>query len=422
MELKIPFSCPPKLEPFFYTDKMFNIAYGGRGSGKTEAMAQVTIKNSFLGEGKLLVTRQTENAIDISSKSTIESWIKRLGLSEYFKITGRYIENKVSGSEIVFNGLSKSTIDKIASIDSVFFAWIDEGHTIEQEVWQRFYPSIRGKFSDGSFMKIFITFNPHHEEDTFWKFFILNPKRDDSLMININHADNPWFEESSLFLQYQSDLKFMPRSYVWHIWEGELQQFNQEPVFDVEKIGRFKEGLSYDYLALSLDTAYSIKESADYSVILIFGVPKGSDEFHVLRVIRGRWEFHELIQNLNFAIDWVDKTYSRTPDRILIEDKASGQSLIQEMQRLTTYNLWKVKPVGDKYQRVCAILPYVHDGKVRVPREASALNSWIKPFLLELELFRADNKHEHDDQVDALTQAISYYNTKAPIDWDSVTW
>lgn len=420
-ELKIPFSCPPLLVPLFTTQYLFNVAYGGRGSGKTDTMAQVAIKNSFLGEGYLLITRYTEKSIDASTKASIEKWIKILGLRDYFKIYRSYIQNTISGAEFIFNGLSKKTMDNIASMDNVFFAWLDEGHSIEQEAWQRFYPSIRGKYSDGSHAKIFVTFNPHNEDDVIYKHFV-SQKRDDALVIKINHDGNPWFRESSLYLQYRSDLKYMPKSYVRHIWEGELKLFNEDPVIDVEKIGRFEEGLSYDYLALSLDTAYSIKESADFSVILIFGVPKRSDEIHILRVIRGRWEFNELIQNLTFAIDWVDKVLSRTPDRILIEDKASGQSLIQEMERLTTYNISKIKPIGDKFQRVCAILPYLHQGKVKIPKEANALNAWVKPFLLELELFRADGKHEHDDQVDALTQGVSYYNTRSPIDWDSIEW
>lgn len=420
MELVIPFSCPKKLECLFDTQYMFNIAYGGRGSGKTETMGQVTIKNSFLGSGHLLITRHTEKAIDASTKSTIETWIKRLGLDEFFSIRNTYIKNLVSHSDMVFTGLSLKTMDNITSIDNVFFSWIDEGHTIPKEAWQRFYPSIRGKFENGDFAKIFITFNPHKEDDTFWKWFIAN-QRDDSLVIKINYDENEFFKGSSLEKQLESDLKYMPKSYVNHIWKGELQKYNEEPVIDITKFSRFDDSLEYDYdyIALSLDTAYSIKESADYSVIIIAAGVTNKEELHILSIRRGRWDFFELLENLKVAVEWVEKKYSKSPDRILIEDKASGQSLIQEMNRLTTYFISKVKPIGDKYSRVCEVLPFIHKGGVRLPMTNDAMNVWIKSFLLELDLFRADMKHDHDDQIDALTQLIRDYHNKAPIDWNS---
>lgn len=423
-ELKIPFSCPIKLLPFFTTQFMFNVSYGGRGSAKSDTFSQISIKNSFLGEGTLLITRYTEKSIDASTKSSIERWINILKISHIFDIKSSYIKNKISGSEFVFQGLSKKTMNNIASMDNVFFAYIDEGHTIEEEAWQRFYPSIRGTFSDGSFAKIFIAFNPHSEDDVFYKYFV-KTKRDDALVVEINHGDNPWFKKSSLYVQYQSDLKYMPKAYIKHIWEGGVKQYNDEVVIKPEKIGRFEnmEGLKYDYLALSLDTAYSIKESADFSVIIIAGGIRKTNELHIFRIMRGRWEFNELIQNLKFAVDWINQEKGRYPDRILIENKASGQSLIQELERLSTLYVTKIDPKGDKFQRVCEVLPFIEEGKVKIPLENSSLNSWINPFLLELEMFRADNKHEHDDQVDALTQLIKDFNKGGrSIDWGSIDW
>lgn len=423
-ELKIPFSCPPKMEPFFTTDKIFNVAYGGRGGGKSKALVQVGIKDSFLGSGYLLLTRYTEKSIETSSKASVEYFIKNLGLSEFFTIRNSYIENKVSGSEFVFNGLSKKTMENIASMENVFFAFLDEGHTIEEEAWQRFYPSIRGKYNDGSFAKIFVSFNPHSEDDVFYKYFV-KTKRDDALVVKINWDENPFFQDSPLYVQYQSDLKYMPKAYIKHIWEGGVKQYNDEVVIKPEKIGRFEnmEGVKYDYLALSLDTAYSIKESADFSVIIMAGGIRKTNELHIFRIMRGRWEFNELIENLRFAVNWINQEKGRYPDRILIENKASGQSLIQELERLSTLYVTKIDPKGDKFQRVCEVLPFIEEGKVKIPLENSSLNSWINPFLLELEMFRADNKHEHDDQVDALTQLIKDFNKGGrSIDWGSIDW
>lgn len=452
---RIQFTYPHKLTPFFTSDDyLYYIGEGGRGSGKTETMGQVAIHNSFLGNegGKLLITRYIEKSIDASTYSTIRNCISRLKLKDIFNIKKTYIENKISGCEFIFAGLSEKTMDNLTSIDDVFFAWIDEAHKIPAEAWDRFYPSIRGTYADGRNAKIFITYNPHTEDDVFYQRFILQ-KRSEALVIHINHDDNPWFKyryvpklgedkkpmidpasgkpilvrkKTSLYMQYLSDLKYMPKGYVRHIWEGELKQYNDDIVIDTRRIGRFDDTqqYKYDYLALSLDTAYSIKESADFSVIIIGGgIAKGDkEELHILKIMRGRWEFNDLINNLMLAHKWVEETQGRQPDSILIENKASGQSLIQEMERLTTFYIDKVKPSNDKYTRVCEVLPFIGEGKLKIPQSNNASNVWIKPFMVELEMFRADNKHEHDDQVDALTQLISDFQKNKPIAWSSVQW
>ena len=426
--MKIQFTSPEKLKPLFTTNKRFNIIYGGRGSSKTYTMGEVAVMHSFLGTGKLLLTRNIQSTIDTSTKSTIETIIRKLQLRPYFEIKERYILNKVSGAQFIFAGLSKQTMENVASMDNVFFAWIDEGHTIPPEAWQRFYPSIRGKYSDGSEAKIFITFNPHRETDTFWERYIAHPNRAEMeqrnlLAIEINHHENPYFTTSSIYGDFLNDKEFMPRAYFEHIWEGKLQNYNEAPVIDITKLGRYddtfedlkQQGLAkprYQSVILSRDTAFSVKESADFSVIGIFG--KVSDtEIHLLRVIRGRWEFGELIQQVKYAYSYTSEI-ARPPDRILIENKASGQSLIQELERSTTYLITRITPSKDKFTRVCEVLPSLHQGVLRLPQSGEAINAWVKPYLAELEMFRADMEHEHDDQVDITTQALSYLVAKMP--------
>lgn len=431
--MRIQFTSPEKLKPLFTTDKRFNIVYGGRGSSKTYTMGEVAVMHSFLGEGKLLLTRNIQSTIDTSTKSTIETIIRKLGLRDYFEIKERYILNKVSGAQFIFAGLSKQTMENVASMDNVFFAWIDEGHTIPPEAWQRFYPSIRGKYKDGSEAKIFITFNPHRETDTFWERYIAHPNRAEMeqrnlLAIEINHHENPYFTTSSIYGDYLSDKEFMPRAYFEHIWEGKLQNYNEAPVIDITKLGRYDDTFAewkaqgipkprYEMIVLSIDTAFSVKESADFSAIGIFG-KASNEEVHLLRVIRGRWEFGELIQQVRYAYSYTTEI-ARAPDRIFIENKASGQSLIQELERSTTYLITKITPSKDKFTRVCEVLPALHSGVLRLPESGNAINAWVKPYLAELEMFRADMEHEHDDQVDITTQALSQIVGRTP-DYDRI--
>jgi predicted phage terminase large subunit-like protein len=89
------------------------------------------------------------------------------------------------------------------------------------------------------------------------------------------------------------------------------------------------------------------------------------------------------------------------PSAVLIEDKASGQSLIQELQRDTRLPVLAVKVDKDKVSRAYAITPTCEAGRVYLPERAA----WLEDFLDELMMFPSG---PHDDQVDTFTQGLHY--------------
>ena len=89
------------------------------------------------------------------------------------------------------------------------------------------------------------------------------------------------------------------------------------------------------------------------------------------------------------------------PNEILIEDKASGQSLIQEMQRETRLPIKAIKTDKDKIARVHAITPLIEAGKVLLPTEAA----WLNDCIIECEDFPDG---EFDDVVDSISQFLNY--------------
>ncbi|MGC9237825.1 MAG: phage terminase large subunit, partial [Thiomonas sp.] len=96
-----------------------------------------------------------------------------------------------------------------------------------------------------------------------------------------------------------------------------------------------------------------------------------------------------------------------TPSAILIEDKASGQSLIQELQRATRLPVLPVKVDRDKIARASAITPLIESGRVLLPESAP----WVSDFIEECSSFPVG---AHDDRVDSMTQALDYLSHKAP--------
>jgi predicted phage terminase large subunit-like protein len=148
-------------------------------------------------------------------------------------------------------------------------------------------------------------------------------------------------------------------------------------------------------LVITADTAFKKTETADYSVMVVAGVDTTGD-MYIVDIIRGKWDFPELKQRMiRLNNEWRGKGLRA----IYIEDKASGQSLIQELKRESGISVIPYKVVNDKVARANAVLPIIEGGRVFLPEESP----WLDAFIDEAISFPNGN---HDDQVDAMVMAI----------------
>lgn len=143
----------------------------------------------------------------------------------------------------------------------------------------------------------------------------------------------------------------------------------------------------------SWDTAFKSKQENDYSVCTTWIVTE--NKYYLVNVWRGRAEFPELKRKV---IELYEK---HLPNEILIEDKASGQSLIQELRSNTRMPIKPIKVDIDKIARVHSITPVIETGKVSLYNQAE----WLKDFLAECEDFP---NCEFDDQIDSMSQFLNY--------------
>jgi predicted phage terminase large subunit-like protein len=90
-------------------------------------------------------------------------------------------------------------------------------------------------------------------------------------------------------------------------------------------------------------------------------------------------------------------------DRKLIEDKANGTAVVETLQREIT-GLIALNPKGGKIARANAVSANVETGNVYLPLAEHA--SWVGDFVEEFAAFPAAT---HDDQVDAMSQAHTWY-------------
>lgn len=150
---------------------------------------------------------------------------------------------------------------------------------------------------------------------------------------------------------------------------------------------------AFDAIVQSWDTAIKESQLADYSVCTTWGV--SNKVFYLLDVYRKRMEYPELKrQVLRLAQGWKAQT-------VLVEDKASGSQLIQEL-RSQLHGIKGIKlEGGDKVMRMHAQTATIENGKVRIPREAP----WLADYIYELITF---SKSKYDDQVDSTSQALRW--------------
>src|SRR6202790_619054 len=92
---------------------------------------------------------------------------------------------------------------------------------------------------------------------------------------------------------------------------------------------------------------------------------------------------------------------------VLIEDKASGTQLIQELIADGFHPVTGYKPECDKIMRMNAQTTMIENGFVHIPEAAP----WLAEYLHEMTVFP---KGKHDDQVDSTAQFLDWYKKPFP--------
>lgn len=148
----------------------------------------------------------------------------------------------------------------------------------------------------------------------------------------------------------------------------------------------------------SWDTGVKAGEHHDPSACATFVVKEGVH--HLVDMLVVRLEYPELKRRI------VGHAERFAPDVILVEDKASGQSLLQDLRRETQLPLIACMPDADKLTRLLRVTPMMEAGKVALPKHAP----WLPTFEQELFTF-PDGKR--DDQVDAVSQYLNWVRRNA---------
>ena len=150
----------------------------------------------------------------------------------------------------------------------------------------------------------------------------------------------------------------------------------------------------FDRIVQSWDTANKATELSDFSVCTTWGL-KGKD-LYLLHVLRRRMEYPELKRAVREQCEAFGATV------VLIEDKASGTQLIQELVQQGLHAVTRYQPQSDKIMRMHAQTATIENGFVHLPKEAG----WLAEYLHEMTVFP---RGRHDDQVDSTAQMLDWF-------------
>lgn len=217
-----------QLDPFreIWRPHRYKVFYGGRGSGKSWAVAEALIVMSDLACIRVLCCREIQNSIRESSYLILKDTAERLGIADRFSFLESEIRHNSTGSRFIFKGLLRNE-QSVKSTEGVDIAWIEEAQTVSESSWEVLIPTIRKEGSE-----IWVTFNPLNADDPTTKRFIDSPPPD-AYVRKVNFNENRFFpDELRKEMEWCRSNDY--ETYL-HIWEGYPRTISDAQVFK----GRF---------------------------------------------------------------------------------------------------------------------------------------------------------------------------------------
>jgi len=162
----------------------------------------------------------------------------------------------------------------------------------------------------------------------------------------------------------------------------------------------------FGQITQSWDTANTLSEMSDYSVCTTWGII--NKEIYLLDVFREKLNYPDLKR----AVKRLVQTHRATV--VLIEDKASGTQLIQELVSDGLHIVKAIKPEGEKVMRLNAQTATIENGFVFLPDD----EAWLAEYVHELSTFPSG---KYDDQADSTSQALDWIK-RGLVEPNAITW
>jgi len=223
---------PEKIAWLASKPKRVKIVVGGRGSGKSNGVADVMLGDCDMGS-TICAAREYQESIGDSVHGLLKNEINRLA-PEGMTVLANEIRSSCGG-RIFYKGLARNVMS-VKSLVGLNKLWIEEGESISDDSLRVLVPSVRSAATNEPVEEvnppeIWITMNRGSRSDAVAAKYLSVAEKDpdfirtgyyeDEMMMiaELNWRENPWFPPE-LELERRYDYEHLPRNLYEHIWEG----------------------------------------------------------------------------------------------------------------------------------------------------------------------------------------------------------
>ena len=371
----------------------FNVCVAGRRWGKTSLSIVASFEKAMAGEKVWVIFPVYPQAMD--SFRVMKSLARQFP-EEY--ITIREVEKRIefsNGGSIQIKSADKP--ERLRGAGGLSLIVFDEAAYQSKETWE----TVRPILSDSLGQALFIS--TPNGMNWFYELYENAKLKDDWKVHHYPTESNPNIKPEELF-QAREELgslvyaqEFLAEfTEVGHMFKREWFKYYDTIAGDDPEYILGDEVVKHSELSIfgTMDTALSIKETADYSVIMTVGsTPSG--KLLVMDVFRARLEAPELLPQIEAKINEYNMSW------LGVEDSSFGLGIIQ-MARRQGLPIRNLKADKSKTARAVPAAAGVENGSIWFLKNAK----WLVEFERELTSFPSSGSH--DDMVDALAYAARF--------------
>lgn len=201
---------PKAFKPLFYP-KRYKVFYGGRGGGKSHAIARALLVQGMAKPMRIICGREIQKSIADSVHALLSDLIREHGLEDFYSVQRDVIKG-INGTEFKFRGLKHNVTD-LKSLEGADVIWIEEAENVSHNSWEILIPTVRKPGSE-----IWISFNPKNPTDPTYERFI-KYSDSDIVAVKVGWQDNPFFPD--VLDKERRKLEASDLDAYNHIWEGQ---------------------------------------------------------------------------------------------------------------------------------------------------------------------------------------------------------